>query len=883
MDEAVNVEPETEASSDFDGTYKLWGEIKTGSRSVVYHAEQQKLGTEVAIKVLRERLPEDPLVREELNDELRRLSAIDHPNLVAISGFGIVGDAPYIAMELLEGDTLAERLTQALIEPELVEQLTLAMLRALAHLHVRGVVHGNLNPNSVFLQKDADGGVRLKLIDYRLTRLPANQNADRTQVAPAPTALPYMAPEHATGEDADARSDVYAAGAIIREMMTGDVTQLLRPKDAPQFITTPFQAFHSFLGRALETDKHERFRNGDQMLRALLDVPTPWFERTLVQVEEDASHAEVVRQDGTSEFPLLVDPEPYFSPPPPLPRKRAPTSRKLMAAGVLVALGAAGWALAERLREPTPLADTRLGSPGGAGGPAAEQPAIVGPPVAEQAALTRADAVAPNARGAAAGAPPSPEERTPASAQQAKSADPHAAAKPAQEPLALQPAAAAEALRAQLATRFQQPPSVAFPAPLARDPRSGVAMQSLVSPLDPDRAQPPEAPLWAAFADQNARGAFTPVEPAGPAPEVGPVQQQQPGSATQLTASARAGDAAAVDMAARGVQARAERGPNAAASGQVPHDPASTGNGGRAQPSAIAELNGKPAPTIPDPHGPAANVLGALPGTDAHAAANAQPAPELPAAADTQPDVDWPPSAANAQRDVDWPPSAANAQPDAKPRRAQDVDWPPSANEDAAPAAVPEQPSAAIPEPPPPLAAKADGSVRHVRPSSTNIRELLKLVHAVEPERGAPSDPWVGPLPAELQALREAIARGEPGTPQQLSTLRRFNRENPDVAYGHLLIAGLYRNRGWSLDALDQYELAYRKDPSARGAPEMLADSLLMVMDGVADADAARFITRSFQREALPVIDEALKDKGLDAAASARLKKLRSRIASGAR
>lgn len=173
--------------------------------------------------------------------------------------------------------------------------------------------------------------------------------------------------------------------------------------------------------------------------------------------------------------------------------------------------------------------------------------------------------------------------------------------------------------------------------------------------------------------------------------------------------------------------------------------------------------------------------------------------------------------------------------------------------------------------------------MRHVRTTPYDIRELLELARASDPPRGRPGDPWTGPLPKELETLRDAIAKGEPGTPQQIAVLRRFCRKNPDDAHGHLLLAGLYTNRGWSLDALDQYELAYRKDPTTRGAPEMITDTLRMVTEGVADVDAARFIARSYQREALPVLDHALRDRGLAPAASARLKKLRARIASGAR
>ena len=96
-----------------------------------------------------------------------------------------------------------------------------------------------------------------------------------------------------------------------------------------------------------------------------------------------------------------------------------------------------------------------------------------------------------------------------------------------------------------------------------------------------------------------------------------------------------------------------------------------------------------------------------------------------------------------------------------------------------------------------------------------------------------------------------------------------------------MLLAGLYKNRGWSADALDEYDMAYQIDSSARGAPEMLAHAIGMVVHDEAVDDATRFIQRAYQREALPAIDRALREPGLDAKASARVKKLRARVQSG--
>jgi cytochrome c-type biogenesis protein CcmH/NrfG len=152
------------------------------------------------------------------------------------------------------------------------------------------------------------------------------------------------------------------------------------------------------------------------------------------------------------------------------------------------------------------------------------------------------------------------------------------------------------------------------------------------------------------------------------------------------------------------------------------------------------------------------------------------------------------------------------------------------------------------------------------------------MAHAAPKKRGPPRDPWSG-VPEELRAMRDSIAAGSRGTKRSIEALRRFSSGNPDEVHGHLLLAGIYMNRGWSLDALDQYDLAYQKDPSSRGAPEMLNNALKLVVDDLASSDAERFIQRTFQKEAAAAIDKALRAPGLTPAAGARLKKLKSRLA----
>jgi hypothetical protein len=170
------------------------------------------------------------------------------------------------------------------------------------------------------------------------------------------------------------------------------------------------------------------------------------------------------------------------------------------------------------------------------------------------------------------------------------------------------------------------------------------------------------------------------------------------------------------------------------------------------------------------------------------------------------------------------------------------------------------------------------GSERHIEPDQAEIRQMLALALKSSP-RAPASDPWNIPVPSSLQALRDAIAHGERGTPSNIKALRRYNAANPDDVYGHLLLAGFYANRGYSLDALDQYDLAYRIDSSARGAPEMLKHALDMVAQGIAQTDAERFIERVYGREAQPRLAEQLRARTTPPAAAARLRQLQARLA----
>jgi hypothetical protein len=169
------------------------------------------------------------------------------------------------------------------------------------------------------------------------------------------------------------------------------------------------------------------------------------------------------------------------------------------------------------------------------------------------------------------------------------------------------------------------------------------------------------------------------------------------------------------------------------------------------------------------------------------------------------------------------------------------------------------------------------GSERHIDPDQAEIRQMLGLAIKSSP-RVAAADPWAIAMPGPLQALRDAIARGERGTAGNIKTLRRYNAANPDDVYGHLLLAGFYANRGYALDALDQYDIAYRIDSSSRGAPDMLKHALDMVAQGIAPSEAERFVQRVYGREAQAQLSQILRARDTSAAAASRLRQLQARL-----
>ncbi len=204
------------------GHYSITGKLGQGGMGVVYAASDDRLGRSVAVKTMSS-LGGDDTARKRFWREAKAAASVNHPNVCQLYEIGEDGGELFIAMELLEGETLGDRLRRGALSVAEAVPIGLGMLAALQALHARGNVHRDLKPSNVFLTPHG-----VKLLDFGLARtsdpdlaasLASSDGLTRTgMVLGTPR---YMAPEQVTGEALDARSDLFAAGAILFEMLAG--------------------------------------------------------------------------------------------------------------------------------------------------------------------------------------------------------------------------------------------------------------------------------------------------------------------------------------------------------------------------------------------------------------------------------------------------------------------------------------------------------------------------------------------------------------------------------------------------------------------------------------------------------------------------------------
>ena len=208
------------------GRYEVLARLGVGAVGVVYQGRQVQLDRLVAIEVLQQGAAAPPEWHRRFEREARALAALAHPNLVPIIDFGIDDGVPYLVMELLRGKTLADLTNEEPISPARAFDIIAQTLRGLAFAHRQAIAHGDLKPANIFLQALPDHADRVQLFDLGMAKLVAGTEsaspADDVSGVGVVFGTPgYMSPEQARAERVDTRADIYAAGAILFELLAG--------------------------------------------------------------------------------------------------------------------------------------------------------------------------------------------------------------------------------------------------------------------------------------------------------------------------------------------------------------------------------------------------------------------------------------------------------------------------------------------------------------------------------------------------------------------------------------------------------------------------------------------------------------------------------------
>jgi Tol biopolymer transport system component len=209
------------------GPYEILGQIGAGGMGEVYRARDPRLGREVAIKVLPASFSQDADRLRRFEQEAKAAGVLNHPNITAVYDIGSVEGAPYVVQELLEGETLRAVLVGGRLPQRKAIEYALQMSHGLAAAHDKGIVHRDLKPENLFVTRDG----RIKILDFGLAKLmPFGEGSGPQTNLPTVTGtepgvvlgtLGYMSPEQIKGKPADARSDIFALGAILYEMLSG--------------------------------------------------------------------------------------------------------------------------------------------------------------------------------------------------------------------------------------------------------------------------------------------------------------------------------------------------------------------------------------------------------------------------------------------------------------------------------------------------------------------------------------------------------------------------------------------------------------------------------------------------------------------------------------
>jgi serine/threonine protein kinase len=266
------------------GQFRIDREIGRGGMGVVFQARDTQLDRDVAIKVMRaDRWPLDarPRLAAIFEREAKATARLNHPGIVTLYGAGKDDGALYLVLELLRGQSLVRTLERGPAGAREALRITREVVQALAHAHAQGILHRDLKPQNVFVTDDG----RIKLLDFGLASLDVALSEDASAVAMSRAGTPaYMAPEQWSGAPQDARTDVWAAGVLLYQLLRGALP--FAPKSGEELeralpVSAPADGdrdAYAIALRAMAWKPDDRYATADEMLRAIDAISVPVAE-----------------------------------------------------------------------------------------------------------------------------------------------------------------------------------------------------------------------------------------------------------------------------------------------------------------------------------------------------------------------------------------------------------------------------------------------------------------------------------------------------------------------------------------------------------------------------------------------------------------------------
>ena len=267
------------------GPYEILAPIGAGGMGEVYRAKDTRLGRDVALKILPESFAREPDRLRRFEQEARAVAALNHPNILAVFDVGQQEGSPFLVSELLEGESLRAALEGGALPQRKTIEYGVQIAYGLAAAHEKGIVHRDLKPENIFVTKDG----RIKILDFGLAKLAQQAGADDVTLSSPHTAAgvvmgtaSYMAPEQVRGEAVDPRTDIFAFGAVLYEMLSGvrafrrdttaeTMTAVL--KDEPPELSDPLRpvspTLERIVRRCLEKSPEQRFQSARDLSFAL--------------------------------------------------------------------------------------------------------------------------------------------------------------------------------------------------------------------------------------------------------------------------------------------------------------------------------------------------------------------------------------------------------------------------------------------------------------------------------------------------------------------------------------------------------------------------------------------------------------------------------------